>query len=184
MLRPKTYRDDRIRFLVLWLVFGLVFFFAAQNKLPGYVLPLLPVLAIVLAFALDKTPAAGWWVGACAVLLIATPAIAALLPDALSSGITSAHFSIARVARGWPFALAAGAVFWLAWLAKDQPGKRQQAMIAAALATLAAIAYFKFALLPVLDQRYSVRAFGGRMPNNWKPRISASKTSGGSGFTD
>ena len=32
-------------------------------------------------------------------------------------------------------------------------------MLAAALATLAAIGYFKFALLPVLDQRYSVRAF-------------------------
>jgi len=32
-------------------------------------------------------------------------------------------------------------------------------MLAAALASLAAIAYFKFAVLPVLDQRYSVRAF-------------------------
>jgi hypothetical protein len=50
--------------------------------------------------------------------------------------------------------LAAGGVFWLAWL-----GKREQAMIAAALATLAAIGYLKFALLPVLDQRYSVRLF-------------------------
>jgi hypothetical protein len=32
-------------------------------------------------------------------------------------------------------------------------------MIAAALTALAAIGYFKLALLPVLDQRYSVRAF-------------------------
>ena len=32
-------------------------------------------------------------------------------------------------------------------------------MLAAALAALAAIAYFKFAVLPVLDQRYSVRGF-------------------------
>ena len=32
-------------------------------------------------------------------------------------------------------------------------------MIAAALASLAAIAYFKIALLPILDQGYSVRAF-------------------------
>jgi hypothetical protein len=55
--------------------------------------------------------------------------------------------------------LAAAGVFWLAWLAKDQPGKREQAMLVATLATLAAIGYFKFALLPVLDQRYSVRAF-------------------------
>ncbi len=159
LFRPKTYNDERIRFLMLWLVFGLVFFSVAQNKLPGYVLPLLPALAIVLAVALDKTPAAGWWVGACVVLLIATPAIGALLPDALLSGVTSAHFAITRVARGWPFALAAAGVFWLAWLGKDEPGKREQAMLAAALAALAAIAYFKITVLPVLDQRYSVRAF-------------------------
>jgi 4-amino-4-deoxy-L-arabinose transferase-like glycosyltransferase len=158
LFRPKTYKDERVRFLVLWLVFGLVFFSAAQNKLPGYVLPLLPVLAIVLAQALDKTPAGGWWIGACVVLLIAAPAIASYLPDALLSGAGSARFSAARVfaglARGWPFALAAAAVVWMVW-----SGKREQAMLGAALASLAAIAYFKFAVLPVLDQRYSVRAF-------------------------
>jgi 4-amino-4-deoxy-L-arabinose transferase-like glycosyltransferase len=161
--RPRTYQDERIRFLVFWLLFGLAFFSVAQNKLPGYVLPLLPVLAIVLAVALDKAPAAGWWTGACAVLLIASPAIAAMLPDALLSGVTAAHFSFARVladvARGWPFALAAAGVFWLARLSKDEPRKREQAMLAAALASLAAIAYFKAAVLPVLDQRYSVRGF-------------------------
>src|SRR6185503_4032614 len=91
--RPKTYADERVRFLPLWLVFALVFFSWSQNKLPGYVLPLLPMLAIVLALALDKTPASGWWIGACAVLLIATPAIAQFLPDALPSGATSAHFA-------------------------------------------------------------------------------------------
>ena len=154
LFRPKTYKDERIRFLVFWLLFALVFFSWSANKLPGYVLPLLPALAIMLAVALDKTPAAGWWIGACVVLLIATPAIASYLPDALLSGGSSAHFSFARLALGWPFILAAAGVFWLAWL-----GKREQAMIAATLATLAAIAYFKFAVLPVLDQRYSVRAF-------------------------
>ena len=154
LFRPKTYSDERVRFLMLWLLFGLVFFSAAQNKLPGYVLPLLPAMAIVLAVALDKTPAAGWWIGACVALLIAAPAIAALLPAALLSGVTSAHFSFARLARGWPFILATGGIFWLGWL-----GKREQAMLAAALATLAAIVYFKIAVLPVLDQQYSVRGF-------------------------
>ena len=158
LFRPKTYQDERVRFLVFWLLFGLVFFSAAQNKLPGYVLPLLPALAIVLAVALDKTPAAGWWTGACAVLLIASPAIAAMLPDALLS-FSSSHFPFARLARGWPFAVAAAGVFWLAWLAKEQPGKREQAMLAVAMAALAAIAYFKIAVLPELDQRYSVRGF-------------------------
>jgi 4-amino-4-deoxy-L-arabinose transferase-like glycosyltransferase len=163
LFRPKTYKDERGRFLVLWLVFGLVFFSAAQNKLPGYILPLLPAVAIVLAAALDKTPAAGWWIGACVLLLIAAPAIASYLPDALLSGVTSAHLSTGRVfadlAHGWPFALAAAWIFWMAWVSKNEPGKRDQAMLAAALAGLAAIGYFKFAVLPVLDQRYSVRGF-------------------------
>jgi len=154
LFRPKIYQDERIRFLLFWLLFGLVFFSAAQNKLPGYVLPLLPVLAMVLAVALDKTPAGSWWMGACVVLLIAAPAIASLLPDALIAGVTSTHFSFARLARGWPFALAAAGVFWLAWR-----GSREQAVLAAALSTIAAIAYFKIAVLPELDQRYSVRPF-------------------------
>jgi hypothetical protein len=93
------------------------------------------------------------------VLLIATPAIASYLPDALTFGSTSAHFPVARLARGWPFALAAAGVFGLAWVAKNEPGRREQMMLAAALAALAAVGYFKFALLPVLDQRYSVRGF-------------------------
>ncbi len=154
LFRPRTYKDERIRFLMFWLLFALVFFSAAQNKLPGYVLPLLPVLAIVLAQALDKTPAAGWWIGACVVLLIAAPAIASYLPDALLSGGSSTHFPFARLMYGWPFALAAAGVLWLAWL-----GKREQAMVVAALASLTAIGYFKFAVLPVLDQQYSVRGF-------------------------
>ena len=154
LLRPKTYQDTRIRFLVFWMLFGLVFFSAAQNKLPGYVLPVLPAVAIILAFALDKTPAAGWWIGVCAALLVASPAIASYLPDALLAGGTSAHFPVTRLLRGWPFALAAAGVFWMAWLQK-----RERAMIGATLAALAAIGYFKIGLLPVLDQRYSVRAF-------------------------
>ncbi|MCU1338539.1 MAG: glycosyl transferase, family 39 [Bryobacterales bacterium] len=154
LARRNLYQDVRVRFLAFWLLFGLVFFSAALNKLPGYVLPLLPALAIMLAVAVDKTPSAGWWIGSCVVLLIAAPAIAAFLPDALLSGGTSAYFSFARLARGWPFAVAAAGVFWLVWL-----GKREQAMLAAALSAVAAIAYFKIAVLPVLDQRYSVREF-------------------------
>jgi len=87
-------------------------------------------------------------------LLVATPAIAAILPQSLLFGVTSTQFSFARLLRGWPFALAACGIFWLAWLQK-----REQAMIAVALAALAAVAYFKVSVLPELDQRYSVRPF-------------------------
>jgi 4-amino-4-deoxy-L-arabinose transferase-like glycosyltransferase len=38
-------RDPRVQFLLAWLLWGLVFFSASLNKLPGYVLPLFPALA-------------------------------------------------------------------------------------------------------------------------------------------
>jgi 4-amino-4-deoxy-L-arabinose transferase-like glycosyltransferase len=151
LLRPKTYDDPRVRFLAFWLVVALAFFSYPQTKLPGYVLPLLPALAIVLAVALDKAPGTAWWIGSSVLLLAAVPTIASILPDAVLSGITKVHFSFAF---GWPFALAAGGVFWLAW-----KGSREWAVLAAALVTIGALAYLKVATFPVLDQRASVRAF-------------------------
>ena len=56
--RP-AYRDPRRLFLLLWLGFGLVFFSAAANKLPGYVLPLIPAVAVLLGTALDEAESPG-----------------------------------------------------------------------------------------------------------------------------
>ncbi len=151
LFRPKTYEDPRVRFLVFWLVAALAFFSYPQTKLPGYVLPLMPALALVLAVALDKAPGIAWWIAACVLTLVAVPAIIPILPDALLSGISSAHFSFRL---GWPFILAAGAVFWLGW-----KGWREWAMFAAALAAISALAYVKAVAFPVLEQRDSVRAF-------------------------
>src|SRR5436190_2830946 len=39
LMRPGFYSDSRRRFLLLWIVFGFVFFSAFLNKLPGYILP-------------------------------------------------------------------------------------------------------------------------------------------------
>jgi 4-amino-4-deoxy-L-arabinose transferase-like glycosyltransferase len=66
LFRPRTYQDPRIRFLVFWLVLALAFFSYPQTKLPGYVLPLLPALAIVLAVALDKAAGLAWWLASSA----------------------------------------------------------------------------------------------------------------------
>jgi 4-amino-4-deoxy-L-arabinose transferase-like glycosyltransferase len=151
LFRPKTYDDPRVRFLVFWLAIGLAFFSYPQTKLPGYVLPLLPALAVVLAVALDKAPGTAWWLASCVLGLAAVPVIAHVLPDALRTRITSVHFSFAL---GWPFVLAAGVVFWLAWR-----GMREWAVFAAALAAIGALAYVKLVTFPALDQRDSVRAF-------------------------
>jgi len=152
LLRRKTFDDVRVRFLVAWLIYTLVFFSAAKNKLPGYALPMLPALAIVLAVGIEKAgTAARWWLMACAMMLGALPAIAAALPEALLSGVRKAPFVFGP---GLWFMLPAALVWWLAWRERSN-----LAMIAAGLSVVLGVAYLKTKTYPILDERVSVRAF-------------------------
>jgi len=54
---PRTSRTDL--FLLLWLVLPLVFFSLAGSKLPGYILPCLPPLAILTGRAADRLVSEG-----------------------------------------------------------------------------------------------------------------------------
>src|SRR5579862_3747048 len=54
--RP-LYRDRRAQFLLAWFIWGFVFFSASRNKLPGYLLPLLPPLAALLGIAAAEAQA-------------------------------------------------------------------------------------------------------------------------------
>jgi len=58
-VRRGFYRDPRRLFLLLVVLWGLLLFSAAINKLPGYVLPLLPACAILMALGVEETAAAG-----------------------------------------------------------------------------------------------------------------------------
>lgn len=152
LLRRKTYEDVGVRFLTAWIGFALVFFSLVINKLPGYVLPLLPPLAIVLAVALERAgSSATWWLTASTLLLVLLPTIVAAVPDALLFGITKTHLAFAP---GFPFVVVAAGVWWLAW--RDKPSL---AILAAAMAVVFAMAYVKGATFPMLDERVSVRAF-------------------------
>jgi 4-amino-4-deoxy-L-arabinose transferase-like glycosyltransferase len=157
LARGRLYQDERARFLAAWLIYGFLFFSIARNKLPGYVLPLLPALAILLAMTLDKAPGKQWWVAACGVLLIATPAIARTLPDALLFGLRHVRPSLAP---GLPFLIAAALAAWLAW--RDRPSL---AVLCVAAAAMIGIVYIKARALPALDQRVSVRAFWREHPD-------------------
>jgi 4-amino-4-deoxy-L-arabinose transferase-like glycosyltransferase len=51
----SAFRDSRAdRFVLLWLVLPLVFFSLAASKLPGYILPCVPPLAILMGRAADR----------------------------------------------------------------------------------------------------------------------------------
>jgi len=152
----KTFDDVRVRFLAGWLIYALVFLSAGKNKLPGYVLPMLPAMAIVLAVGLEKAGATTkWWLAGTAGMLLALPAIAAALPSALLTGIRRAPVALTPSVAFVLLILAAAAGIWfLAWREKTS-----LALMAAGLAIGVGVIYLKQRTFPILEDRVSVRAF-------------------------
>ena len=156
-MRRKAWRDPRRVFLLAWIVFGLVFFSAAANKLPGYVLPLLPAAAALLGIGLHEARDPRPWLAACALLLVTYPIAARVLPVAVAIGLSHA----ARPAPHWSWLLAPIA----AGLLYCQPFGRKRLAAVAALATCATagIVYLKAASLPEVNRLASARDIWGQI---------------------
>jgi 4-amino-4-deoxy-L-arabinose transferase-like glycosyltransferase len=52
--REKSWRDSPGFFVACWAIFTFIFFSASQSKLPGYILPAIPALAILLAVSFER----------------------------------------------------------------------------------------------------------------------------------
>lgn len=152
LARGRTYEDVRVRLLAAWTAYALVFFSVSRNKLPGYLLPLLPVVAIVLAVGIEKAPGREWWLAACAALLVLVPLAGRILPRAILTGIRGVRIGFEP--GGLIFAAAAALVWWLAW-----HNKIELAVVGVALAAGLGITYLKGVTLPALDRTVSVRPF-------------------------
>jgi len=160
-VHPKSWRkvwdDQRVVVLALWFVVGLVFFSLAKNKLPGYLLPLMPALAVILAVAVDRAPVvfSAVSVAVSLLLLILLPVIAAMLPDALMVGVRRSFIAVFPGATVVLLAMLAAAISaFFIW-----SGRAQAAAFVAVLAVAGGLTWFKLATFPLLDQRVSVRAF-------------------------
>ncbi len=148
----KTFDDVRVRFLTAWLIYAFVFFSVSVNKLPGYLLPLLPAIAILFAAGLEKSGTwMRWLLTASAAMLVALPMLVAAVPVAMISGIRKAPLVFWP---GLPVVFVASVVLWLAW--RDRP---YLAILAIGIAVVFGMAYVKRQVLPELDERVSVRAF-------------------------
>jgi 4-amino-4-deoxy-L-arabinose transferase-like glycosyltransferase len=150
--RRKIYDDVRVRLLVAWVIYGMIFFSASRNKLPGYLLPLMPAVAMILAAGLERLKGKEYWLAACAVLLVALPTVAGVLPGALLSGLSRTHVAFAPA--GLIF-LVVGGVAW--WLARRETA--EWGVLTVALAAGLGIVFIKYATFPMLDQSVSVRGF-------------------------
>ena len=81
--------DTRQRFLACCFAWGFVLFSVPVNKLPGYLLPLLPLLFVLLGSCFASRPlrtVALPWLLACAVFIGLLPLVAHILPETLEAG--------------------------------------------------------------------------------------------------
>jgi 4-amino-4-deoxy-L-arabinose transferase-like glycosyltransferase len=151
VFRRSLYSDSRRRFLLLWVVFGLVFFSVARNKLPSYVLPLMPGLAAIAGIALAECKRPRWVLAGTAALLVLLGPISAILPAALAGGISRSVWP----AFHWTWllpGLAAVAVWAL-----DASGERGAAVALLAASITAGVVAIELRSFPEIERAASAR---------------------------
>jgi 4-amino-4-deoxy-L-arabinose transferase len=151
MVRRRMYAGRRLRFLLLWVVFGFVFFSASRNKLPGYLLPLLPAAALLMGRALEEARRARWALPGVALCLMAIPMAIPLLPQALAAGVSRAGLPGFQWTWLLPVALAGG-IYWL-----ERRGQGTVALAVVGLAAGAGLLVLKRVDLPPIDRAVSAR---------------------------
>lgn len=161
LVRFRFRVDDRIQFLGLWTLYALVFFSASRNKLPGYILPLLPAVALLLGVSLAWSRRSRISLGFAALFVGLVPIALSILPQALVYGLSRSRFP--QVDWMW---LAAGVVAAFACLVLEFQDRRADAVILIAVALSITLFQAKAKLLPALDRSVSVRAFYTRH-NAW-----------------
>ena len=156
-LRPaEIAADRRLRFLAAWAAGLLLLFSLSVNKLPGYVLPALPPLAVLLAVGWVRRPSRAAALAAAASLLLTPPAVL-LLPKALADGFGKAWAAVAFGDLFAAGAAGAAAVAFTALAAAYRAGRRAPAAVAAAAALL--LALLKFETYPAVSRLAGAREF-------------------------
>jgi 4-amino-4-deoxy-L-arabinose transferase-like glycosyltransferase len=157
LLRRRAYRDQRRRFLLVLALFGVLVFSIPMNKLPGYVLPVIPAIAALMGVALEEETDSRPWLVCCGLVLVAFPIAAAVLPVAISRGLSRAappSFHIAWLLAAIP---ALGA-----WLLAAR-GKPLAAVFAVACGVSVGVFYLKATVVPELNRSVSARDLWGQV---------------------
>ena len=147
LTRP-TWSDSRVRALTGVVVFGFLFFSAMLNKLPGYLLPLLPLTFTLagIGLARAKRPFA---IALSVSLLGLLPVAQSILPGALAHGLRSTTIAWAMVAAWIAGAAVIGTIIALA--------ARQYSFGAAAVLAGISLLCLQLTTFPRLDAAASAR---------------------------
>jgi 4-amino-4-deoxy-L-arabinose transferase-like glycosyltransferase len=146
---PRDLRDRRTLTLISVVVFGFAFFSLSVNKLPGYVLPLLPAACILMGTGLARSTRMQRAVALPVALLGALPIAARVVAQALAGGLRTAAIPIAVLGIWLPVSMLAAVVIFT--------GPCRRAFAFAALLTGLAFLWFQIAAFPAIDAAASAR---------------------------
>jgi len=146
----RLFQDRRAKFLLAWFAWGFIFFSVSRNKLPGYLLPLLPPLAALIGIALATAARPQIFLAACGLLFCIAPPLIEALPQALLNGISHVSFHFTP----------AGILVCLVLAAGCAAGRREWSVAALALFAMATVVWVVWRVYPELDRQLSGRAAG------------------------
>jgi 4-amino-4-deoxy-L-arabinose transferase len=147
-----TWSDRKLRILLVTAGLGFLFFSASTNKLPGYLLPLFPLLAAVCGHRLSESRHGRLALVSCTLLLAIFPVAASVLPVAIGSGLSHAETPDISWWVAIPIAMLALIVWWL-----ERGGRRMAASATIGFGVAAGVVYLVLIVFPVLDQQVSAR---------------------------
>lgn len=146
--------DRRLRVLGIVVLFGFVFFSASVNKLPSYLLPLLPATMVILGVLLSTRAAQatriGVWMVAPVALIGLLPALPDIVATSLGHGLRAAGIPWTMIG---VLLLAATAIGFV--LAVRLPADRTFAAVA--LLAAAGFIWFQIRTFPKIDAAASAR---------------------------
>jgi hypothetical protein len=135
----------------------MVFFSAAPNKLPGYILPLMPALFALIGLRLTQTRFLGELIGFSILLLVFVPGLSLMLPKAMSKGLSHVwpmDMAAAANAMLWFPNLILAAGFAMYFAKRWRPAA---AVLLAAGIVAYSVGYVKVKALPALEAEVSAR---------------------------
>jgi 4-amino-4-deoxy-L-arabinose transferase-like glycosyltransferase len=146
-------REPTVRFLLAWLVPAWIVFELVPTKLPHYVLPLYPAIAILIAWAIEREAlSAKRWI---ARITVHWPIFAAVLPILAIVAVIALRRQLGLLA--WPFAAGAMIFGFFAWRLFDEDGPARSFLRAAVASQLVSIAVFG-AIMPLLHPFFPAAA--------------------------
>jgi 4-amino-4-deoxy-L-arabinose transferase-like glycosyltransferase len=168
--REKSWTKSPGLFFACWAVFPVLFFSASQSKLPGYILPAIPPLALLCAVSLVRAVSsgrmtAGAMVGAVGatwlVILIAAGFAAAPVPMRLAETLLRPPMQILAVASALSFVVLRIAAIYLKkpWLG----------FVLCALMIAGGVEAINLRILPLLDPAVSARSHAEFMRDDQRP---------------